>query len=228
MAKMRNTVVNGGMTGRDRGINRVFAFKNGKSYSQVKAFTKPSNPQSAAQQAIRSRFTLQAIGWSGLTDEQRKAWDEAVIGIDFTDQFGKTSVSGKAYNAGANIVLSAADLPTIVNPGARDFKAVIDSTEVTCVAGVLSWNVDFSGISAVDAVQLAISGQKSAGTSKVGKLTIMMSRDCTIDVARDITADYVAKYGALIAGQKIFFSTSLISQGGNKVVVQESNLTVVL
>ena len=228
MAKMRNTVVNGGMTGRDRGINRVFAYKNGKSYSQVKAFTKPSNPQSAAQQAIRSRFTLQAVGWSNLTDEQRKAWDEAVIGIDFTDQFGKTSVSGKAYNAGANIVLSAAELPTITTPGARNFKATVDSAAVTCVAGVLSWNVDFSGTSAVDAVQLAISGQKSAGTSKVGKLTIMLSRDCTADVARDITADYVAKYGALIAGQKIFFSISLISQGGNKVVVQEASVTVVL
>lgn len=228
MAKMRNTVVNGGMTGRDRGINRVFAYKNGKSYSQVKAFTKPSNPQSAAQQAIRSRFTLQAVGWSNLTDEQRKAWDEAVIGVDFSDQFGKTSVSGKAYNAGANIALSAAELPTIDSPGARNFKAVINSTAVKCVAGVLSWDVEFSETSIVDAVQLAISGQKSAGTSKVGKLTIMMNRGCDIDVVRDITADYVAKYGALIAGQKIFFSTSLISQGGNKVVVQESNLTVVL
>ena len=88
--------------------------------------------------------------------------------------------------------------------------------------------MEFSGNSAVDAVQLAISGQKSAGTSKVGKLTIMMNRDCAADVVRDITADYVAKYGALIAGQKIFFSTSLISQGGNKVIVQESNLTVEL
>ena len=228
MAKMRNTVVNGGMTGRDKGINRVFAYKNGKSYSQVKAFTKPSNPQSAAQQAIRSRFTLQAVGWSGLTDDQRKAWNEAVIGIDFTDQFGKTSVSGKAYNAGANIALSAAGLPTIINPGARDFKAKIGSVSVTCEAGALRWNVEFSGTSAVDAVQLAISGQKSAGTSKVGKLTIMSNSVCAADVNGNITAEYVAKYGALIAGQKIFFSTSLISQGGNKVVVQESSLTVAL
>lgn len=228
MAKMRNTVVNGGMTGRDKGINRVFAYKNGKSYSQVKAFTKPSNPQSSAQQAIRGRFTLQAVGWSNLTDEQRKAWDEAVIGVDFSDQFGKTSVSGKAYNAGANIVLSAANLPTITNPGARNFKAVIATAEVKCIAGVLDWNVEFSGNSAVDAVQLSISSQKSPGTSKVGKLTILSNATCSADIARDITADYVAKYGALVAGQKIFFSTSLISQGGNKVVVSEANLTVVL
>ena len=228
MAKMRNTVVNGGMTGRDKGINRVFAFRNGKSYSQVKAFTKPSNPQTVAQQAIRSRFTLQAIGWSSLTDGQRKDWNEAVVGIDFTDQFGKTSVSGKAYNAGANIALSAANLPNIEVPGARNFVAEIGSTSVTCVAGVLTWNVEFDANSAVNAVQLSISSQKSPGTSKVNKLTILMNVKCIADLARDITPEYELKYGPLVAGQKIFFSTSLISQGGNKVVVQESNLTVVL
>lgn len=228
MAKMRNTVVNGGMTGRDKGINRVFAYRNGKSYSQLKAFTKPSNPQTTAQQAIRSRFTLQAIGWSGLTDAQRKAWNEGVIGIDFSDQFGKTSVSGKAYNAGANIALSAAGLPNINVPGERDFKAEIGSTSVTCASGVLTWNVEFDTNSPDNAVQLSISAQKSPGTSKVGKLTILSNATCATNIARDITADYVLKYGALVAGQKIFFSTSLISQGGNKVVVQESNLTVVL
>lgn len=228
MPKMRNTVINGGMTGRDKGINRVFAYRNGKSYSQVKAFTNPSNPQTVAQQLIRSRFTLQSIGWSSLTDEQRKNWNEAVIGIDFTDQFGKKSVTGKAYNAGANIALTAADLPNIVVPSSRNFIAEIGSTSVTCVAGVLTWNVQFDANSAVNAVQLSISSQKSAGTSKVSKLTIISNAKCVADLARDITADYVLKYGALVAGQKIFFSTSLISQGGNKVVVQESNLTVVL
>ena len=225
---MRNTVVNGGMTGRDKGINRVFAYRNGKSYSQVKAFTQPSNPQSIAQQAIRSRFTLQAVGWSNLTDEQRKAWNKAVIGVDFSNQFGKTSVSGKAYNAGANIALSAADLPNINVPASRDFKAAIGSTSVTCATGVLTWNVEFDANSPDNAVQLSISSQRSAGTSKVNKLTILSNAKCVADIARNITADYVLKYGALVAGQKIFFSTSLISQGGNKVVVQESNLTVVL
>ena len=42
--KMRNTIANGGMTGRDKGIERVFAYRQGNSYSSVKAFTKPSNP----------------------------------------------------------------------------------------------------------------------------------------------------------------------------------------
>lgn len=219
--KMRNTIANGGMTGKDKGISRVFAFRNGNSYSSVKTFTKPANPRSALQTIVRSAFTASAIGWSALTQEQRDAWENEAPNWLNTGIFGIKRMSGQNLYIGTNIALAVAGLPAINVPGQKELLGSILNVTLAYAGGALNLELLMDDSSPSNAVQVAISSPMSMGSSKVSKLTVLKSYPCENAVAENLTADYVAKYGAIPAGQKIFAEVRFVSEGGNVINLKQ-------
>lgn len=222
--KMRNTIANGGMTGRDKGIERVFAYRQGNSYSSVKAYTKPANPQSALQVGVRNAFTLASIGWSALTEAQRSAWNSAAPEWLNTGIFGIKKMSGQNLYIGCNIALTRAELDTIDEPGNKQLVSELTGLEATLNAGVLKFIGSATNPQNTEAVQVAFSSPKSLGTSKGAKLTVLLSEVITANVDRDITGAYEAKYGAIPANSKIYFECRSVSRGGNVVAVSSGVL----
>ena len=222
--KMRNTIANGGMTGRDKGIERVFAYRQGNSYSSVKAFTKPANPQSTLQTEVRNAFTLASAGWSGLTQEQRNAWENTAPEWLNTGIFGIKKMSGQNLYIGCNIALTRAGLDTIDEPSTRQMISQIGNLEVTLNAGVLKLVASATNAQSTEAVQVAISAPRSLGTSKGAKLTVLHCEEVSTNMDRDITASYVAKYGSIPSGAKIYFECRTVSRGGNVVAVSSGVL----
>lgn len=227
MAKMRNTIVNGGMTGVDKGINRVFGYRNGKSYSQVRKYTKPSNPDSALQLITRERFASTSAGWSALPQANRDEWNLAATEVINVDQFGNKKQSGKNYFTGANVALAQVAAATINTPGNKVMTAAIGFADITLALGVIELNVDLDTVSGTDYVIVSFSRPQSAGTSAFPSLGIVVFKDLSADIADlDITDDYVARFGAFSAGQKLFWQIDTVTSGGHRAALKKGILTV--
>ncbi len=217
--KVRNTTVSGGMSGVDGEINKVFAYTPGKSYSMMKKRGLSVNPNSSAQQAVRAMFAQTSAGWSGLTEVQRAQWNADAPNWAGTDVFGDKAQSGKNLYTGVNVVLMSAGKALTNVPLSRNFLATITTSGLVNVAGVLTLNATVGTASANNVLQLSVSKQKSAGTSKNDKLVILLNVATGANIAQNVTAAYVTKYGALQSGKKIFYQIKLLSTGGNSVIL---------
>ena len=213
--KMRNTIANGGMTGRDKGIERVFAYRQGNSYSSVKAFTKPSNPQSVLQNTVRNTFSQKAAQWSSLTQNQRDAWENEAPNWYNTGIFGIKKMSGQNLFIGVNVALAVAGLDLIDVPGNREFVSVIEVLNLTLDTGVLQLVGTMSNVTNSEVIQVAVTAPKSLGTSKNQKLTVLANYNVQTSLNANITSNYIAKYGSIPAGKKIFYEIRYVSAGGN-------------
>lgn len=227
MAKMRNTIVNGGMTGVDKGINRVFGYRNGKSYSQVRKYTKPSNPDSALQLVTRERFASTSSGWSALPQTKRDAWNLAATEVINVDQFGNKKQSGKNYYTGANVALAQVGASIISYPGDKVMTAEIGYADITLALGVIELNVDLDVTSSQDYVIVSFSRPQSAGTTAFPKMTYLTSEDLAGSIVdQNLTALYIDKFGAFSAGQKLFWQIDTLTSGGHRTALKKGILTV--
>lgn len=224
--RVRNTSVNGGMTGRDTEINKLFAYKDGNGYSTMKKFNPASNPNSEAQQLVRSTFAQTSAGWSALTDDQRNLWNQEAPNWVNTGVFGDTKQSGKNLFTGCNVALVLAGVAMILEPNRKALLSTCTASDLSLNAGVLSFAGTFDGGAGDEIAQLHVSKQLTAGTSKNTKFAILKNVACDADFNENVTAEYVAKYGALLAGQKIFYMIKMVSAGGNVTTFAKGTIIV--
>jgi len=214
--KIRNTSVNGGMTGRDQTIDKVFAHKGGSTYSTMKVYAPAGNPNTPAQQLVRDTFAQTSAGWSNLTEVQRDLWNTEAPNWTGTSIFGSTKPSGKNLYTGCNVALISAGQPLITVPNNKDMQAIISLTSLTkTVGGALTFDYTSNGAGIGETVQLHVSPQMSAGTNSNSKYIILYNCDASVIHNANVIAVYTAKYGAPIPGKKIFWKVKLVSAGGN-------------
>lgn len=212
---MRNTIANGGMTGKDATINKVFSHREGNTYSTAKRFTKAGNPNSAQQTLVRDTFAQTSAGWSNLTEVERVLWNNAAPDWVNTGIFGAKKQSGKNLFTGCNIALALAGLDAITTPGSKQMQATLGSTALVFAGGLLSLDIEFDTTSNRNAVELCVSSQQSAGTSVNNKKVILANYSCDVDISSNVLAIYTAKFGVPVPGKKMFWEVKQVSQGGN-------------
>jgi hypothetical protein len=206
--------------GRGKAGGHVFSKNRGGSYMRTKVT--PSNPQSASQQSTRASLTRFAQGFRALTAEQIAGWNAAVENFKSTNIFGDIkNPSGINLYVRLNTLiilaggtaLTSAPLPTSVSAlTALSAAADVSST---------SFDVTFAPtpIPANHSLIIEATKQSSPGVSAFkGKATVIQVEAAAATSPADIYAAYVAKYGALVAGQKIevraYFVNKLTGQKG--------------
>jgi hypothetical protein len=206
--KVKNTPINGGLSGLDKGLNRVATHKIGKEYSILRTFTKASNPQSASQTTIRNSFALTSGKWSQLTDAQRLAWNVASENTEFS--------SGKAMAIALNTVLAQAGLPMLDAPvGGFVAKEAV----ITLGATKLAFMSKINDIPAVLTSKLICktSAIESAGTTKPRSmrfLSALVATSSNVATAKDFLPAFTSKYGVIGVGQKVFVELFYITVSG--------------
>ncbi|EMY3484077.1 hypothetical protein AAIP36_002336 [Flavobacterium psychrophilum] len=216
--KVRNTSVNGGMTGRDQSIDKVFAYKDGNSYSTMKVYAPATNPNSIAQQQVRDTFAITSTGWSNLTEAQRDLWNTEAPNWSGSNMFGSTKLSGKNLYTGVNVALVSAGKQLISVPGNKTLISKIVSANVTLIAGVFNLKLTAETTATDEVFQIHVSPQQSAGTSSCTKFVILTNQVIGAGIDDyNITALYNAKYGVINPNQKIFYKVTTVSTGGNVV-----------
>src|SRR4249920_1572234 len=219
-AKFGSFIVDG------RGKVNGHVISKNRAGSYIRTKVTPVNPRTSFQLAVRSRLQTQSTNWRTLTAANRASFNSAVKNFQKTNIFGdlKTPSGFNLYQRLNNNLLKAgqAILSNAPAPG----------SVLTTTIGVLTATV------AGQVLSLALTGATPAATTCIVRATPPLSaginfvksqlRIITTFPAASatplvLTAAYPVKFGAFLAGQKIFVSIEFV----NNVTGQNSTQQIV-
>ena len=204
MAKIKLSAIVSEMRGKLNGS--VFSKNRGGAYLRTKVT--PVNPQTLAQGLVRATLTNLSQAWRSLTEAQRLAWNGAVSSFTGTDIFGdvKTPSGINLYNK-LNLNLAAIGVAPINTPPLAVSVGYFDSLDLAADASANTIAASFTTIG------------ESAGQTVIVEATPCLSPGKNFEKseyraigtfagdaasAQALGAMYVAKFGAMTAGQKLF------------------------
>jgi hypothetical protein len=193
--------------GRGKIGGHVASKNRGGNYLRTKVT--PVNPQSPAQSAVRAAFTAISQAWRALTNNQRASFNGAVSNFAKTDIFGDLrNPSGANLHQRLNMNLNSVGAAFITDAPALSSSPVTDDFTVAANATTPSLVVSWTGGAIPAGVDVVVEAteQVSPGKSFVKNMfrliQVLPSGDTSTTA---ILSAYTAKFGALVAGQKIGF-----------------------
>lgn len=192
----------------------VFARNRGGSYLRTKVT--PINPKTSAQVAQRSLLTSYAQAWRGLSEAERLAWNGAVGSWAKTDIFANIVVpSGNTLYIRLNINIALAGGTPITTPPSPVGAQAL--TELSVVSDVSSSTVTVTflpaAVPADHAMVIESTAMLSPGISNANAKYRVIKTLAPAAVSPDNAfTDQIAKFGALVAGQKIFIRAKFINR----------------
>ena len=183
--------------------NQTSSRNRSGQYRRARAL--PTQPRTASQVAARSRLASQASAWRGLTDAQRAAWNAFAQSFTIVNSLGSTiNLTGAQAFCKINCVnLLNGDAVALVPPALPAFTAC-SATGIDATAGTPL--VEISGVTPTGSVKHMVyaSPQLSAGVSYNAQFRWLQTSTVYTAGKLSVTATYTAKFGAPIAGKKIF------------------------
>lgn len=182
----------------------VFSRNRGGAYLRTKVT--PSNPQTPSQLGARSLLASLSQQWRTLTVVERAAWNAVVENFPSVDVFGDQRIpSGQQLFIRLNTNITNVGAAVITTPpaplGAEETGALTLSVIET--ADVFTVGYVNSPVPAGHAMLLEATAGKSAGidnfTSFFRVISTVAAAETTPELA---SADYVTKFGGIVAGLK--------------------------
>ena len=191
----------------------------------------PTNPNTSAQSAVRSRLSALASGFRSLTAAQIAAWNSAVADFPTVNVFGDVrkltglqlyvGVNSNILNGGGS-QLSAPPLPE----GAPAVSGLDLTLNITGSVGTLGFDPD--PVPADHALVIDATRPLSPGISNPGSAYRQIAIEAAAGTSPvDIWAAYVAKFGSPAEGQKVFARARLINLLTGEVSQKVSTSTLV-
>jgi hypothetical protein len=179
-------------------------------YGQVRRpYVSPKNRQTPAQVSIRSKFGHVLARWGQLTDEQRTVWGRAAEGYQSRPRLGQSGrLSGYLLFVKINSTLAYFGQAAVVTPTARPIfdSNVVDGLEITNTAGVIELKLRVASVPAAQVVVLG-TRPRGPGVSFAKHFAILGLLPAPQDGYSNITELFVARYGLIPVGRRIFIRT---------------------
>lgn len=191
-------------------------------YERTRAI--PVNPNSNAQGIVRARLAANSAAWRGLTSAQRAGWSGLGLSMVRTDSLGQTySLQGNQAHSSVNNnrlltgLAVVADAPAIATPVAL--------VTVTVTLTAIAFSIAYTATPLAAATYLAVfaSPQRSAGRLYESDYRFMKVSAAAAASPLAILAEYTARFGVPVVGNKIFITcitTTLGFESGPFVVGQ--------
>lgn len=205
-------------------------FSKNRAGAYVRTKVTPVNPRTAAQQL--SRFILGSLSasWSGLTEQQRRAWNAAVDDWQRTDIFGDlrkptgknlfTSLNKELIQSSQSQILLPPDKVVIPDVG-------IDSADL--FIGDNQLDLDIAGNATGFKVQVSATPQMTAGTSFIDdKLRVISYQTGGNNAQYSISSVYADRFGTPELGANIWVQIKLIAPNGQASVPVRAKVNVVV
>lgn len=209
MAKVLFTAVVADMRNKLNGT--VFSKNRYGAYTRTKVT--PVNPQTTFQTSVRQNFGNTSASWRGLTQAQRNGWIAQAEFFPIIDIFGNSKIlSGQALFVQVNRNLNTAGQSAITaapTPGA--IPAWFASTATSAPAGATLLNVNVATVPAGWTAVVATSQQVTPGIGFAKNLFRVLGDFTATASVITLTTAFNARFGAPVAGNKIFFRTYIIS-----------------
>ncbi len=212
MAKIKLSALVSEMRGKLNGS--VFSKNRGGAYLRTKVT--PVNPQTLAQGLVRASLTNLSQAWRGLTEGQRNSWNSAVSNFSSTDIFGdiKTPSGINLYNK-LNLNLAAIGEAPISTPPLAVGVGYLDTLSINAAAGAGTIAATFTAIggSADQTVIVEATPCLSPGKSFVkSEFRQIGTFAGNASSPQALGAMYVAKFGAMVAGKKVFIRLKFVDK----------------
>lgn len=180
-------------------------FSRGRSGAIIRQRSNPTQPRTAAQINARARLTSQSAAWRGLTDAQRAAWNAFANSFTVVNRLGTTiNLTGAQCFVKINTTNLLNGAAVVTAPPALPAFVACLVTGLTATAGTPTLKATSVAPAAGTTYMFYVSPQVSAGKSFQGAFAWILTSAVVTAGAFDLLAAYTAKYGALIAGKKIF------------------------
>ena len=165
----------------------------------------PTQPRTVAQVAARSRLTTLSAAWRGLTDAQRAAWAGFANSFSVVNNLGQTiQLTGHQCYVKVNTTNVLNGDAVVVPPPALPAFAASTITGLDGTAATQLLELAGAAAAAGTKLQVYASPQLSAGVSYNGRYAFLGLAPSFVAGKSPLTALYTAKYGAVIAGKKVF------------------------
>lgn len=198
--------------GRNKIGGHVLSKNRGGSYMRTKVT--PVNPQTPDQVAQRNALTFLAQSWRGLSASQIAAWNAAVDNFKGTDIFGNIKTpSGLNLYMRLNLNLHSVGASYITDPPAPSATDALLTLSAAAAAGAGTFTASFTPTPVPAGYKLLIraTAQVSPGKNflknKYRNIQVVATAGTS---PANIFANYTAKFGSLVAGEKIGVSAKLI------------------
>lgn len=176
---------------------------------------------------IRAAFGAASSAWAGLTDEQRAAWAAYADTVPYVDSLGQTiKLTGHQYFVAINTQLANLGLAQRTSP--PESQEVASGITFSLHGSQTDQDLAVDASPAMPAGQYALiqfSPQISPGRSFPPSLW-GNARLAPTDDEVDYGLQYVAQFGALVAGRKIIAKVTLVNEYGVTGVSQFISLIV--
>ena len=212
-----------------RGKQGGHVFSKNRAGAYVRTKVTPTNPRTIYQSAQRGLLTALSQAWRTLSQVERNAWNAAVVNFERTDVFGNlrrptgknlyTLINSNLINSG-NAEVSLPPTPTeqalifnLVSTGAAGTPALTIAADMSQFAGseIFIWATP----------------QLSAGVGNPNaNFRLLTVAPAVALFSESILAAYVARFGSLVAGQKVFIGLQPVTSTGQAGVRQTSELIV--
>lgn len=191
----------------------------------------PTNPQTVYQQEQRARLAIFSEGWSGLSENKRATWHEAVDNFKRTDVFGDLKrPTGKNLYTRLNMELNLTGQDAIdVAP------EQVDVGGISKVSGTFSQAAGFNIKGSVYggaydvgySLVIVATPPVTAGTRYVkNKFRVISAGDYGSDelpTGINFQQEYGERFGQPTEGQKIFVGAYVVARNGQRSVLAQSS-----
>ncbi len=176
----------------------------------------PVNPVGTGRRgAIRTAFGAAARGYAGLTGPQQAAWTSYAASYPITDSLGQSiTLTGQQMYVSINTqLLNCGQAQSSVPPVSNVVASAGVPTLTAVHAGAITLTP--TGLGAAGDFQLyAFSAPQSSGTSSMRTFWQAGHVSGSSTTAIVATTAYTAQFGAVVAGQRIFFKVTPVNQYG--------------
>lgn len=215
MALIKLTAIVDNISGKLNGT--VFAKNKGGNYMRSKS--KPTNPKSSAQMAVRAQFGAISSAWKSLSEGARSAWRESASNFPYISRLGDSKVlSGFALHQklNNNLVLIGEDpltFPPEPYSPAGFLSVQLDTFEDPAGEGVMNVLAPQTAVDADSKTLIFATPPLSAGVdnfdSKLRLIGVQVSSSFATEFS--INALYEAVFGVLPIGAKVGIKLQNIS-----------------
>jgi len=215
--------------GRGKIGGHVASKNRGGAYLRTKVT--PSNPQTGYQAAVRNRLTSFSQGWRALTAAQIAAWNSAVDNYAKTDIFGDIKQpTGLNLYVKLNSNLDEIGVSSIASPPLpAEVSPVLTVTPTAAVTGT-SFDVAYTpatvptNTSFIIRVTKQVSPGKAFLNNEFRNLVVLPAASTS---SESIVAAYQARFGTMVAGQKVGVEMTPVNETtGQKGVAVSATLII--
>lgn len=190
-------------------------YQTGRYGQVVRTRAIPTNPRSGMQTTVRANLATCARAWDQLTDAGMAAWTSAALAVQSKSRLGMSGIlTGLQLFVKINAsLLELGEAMVTVPPALPTFGALpIDGLVIENNAGVVSLKLHTTG-APPEHTQLYGAAPVKAGVGRCPDVVCLGDLDSPVANYITITTAYAARFGAPVAGQRVFVKVNQTENG---------------